>query len=130
MSSSAVLQKPLCRRQDLDKPRHRSQHDARDPQQSLTNMPIQPASRQVDDSLIALTQSRATREHQQLLLSAAQDAARLSEIRYRGGATSYLEVLTSETNYFAAQLNLARAQLQERLALIEIYSALGGGWEQ
>jgi outer membrane protein, multidrug efflux system len=39
-------------------------------------------------------------------------------------------VLTNETNYFAAQLNLARAGLNERLAVVQIYSALGGGWEQ
>ena len=61
---------------------------------------------------------------------AAQGAADLSGMRYRGGAASYLEVLTNETNYFAAQLNLARARLNERLSLVQIYTALGGGWEQ
>ncbi|MBV8818138.1 MAG: TolC family protein, partial [Acidobacteriaceae bacterium] len=55
---------------------------------------------------------------------------RLSDLRYRGGATSYLEVLTSQTNYFSAQLNLARARLSERLSLVQLYVALGGGWEQ
>lgn len=48
---------------------------------------------------------------------------------YRGGAASYLAVLTNQTNYFAAQLNLARARLNERLALVELYVALGGGWD-
>lgn len=65
----------------------------------------------------------------QLLTNSAQDAARLSELRYRGGATSYLGVLTSETNAFSAELNLARAQLNERLSLVQIYNALGGGWQ-
>jgi multidrug efflux system outer membrane protein len=91
---------------------------------------IQQAFRQVSDTLIALTKYREGREHQQLLTDAAEDAARLSDLRYRGGATSYLEVLTSQTNYFSAQLNLARAQLEERLSLVQVYNALGGGWEQ
>ncbi len=91
---------------------------------------IQQAFRQVSDALIALTKYREGREHQQLLTDAAEDAARLSDLRYKGGATSYLEVLTSQTNYFSAQLNLARAQLEERLSLVQAYTALGGGWEQ
>jgi multidrug efflux system outer membrane protein len=60
---------------------------------------------------------------------AAQDAARLSEVRYRGGATNYLEVLTNETNAFNAELGLAQAQLNELVSLVEIYRNLGGGWE-
>jgi multidrug efflux system outer membrane protein len=91
---------------------------------------IQQAFRQVSDALIALTKYRESREHQQLLTDAAADAARLSDLRYRGGAASYLEVLTNQTNYFSAQLNLARAQLAERLSLVQVYYALGGGWEQ
>jgi multidrug efflux system outer membrane protein len=91
---------------------------------------IQQAFRQVSDALIAYTKYRQFREHQDLLTTAAQGAAGLSQTRYRGGAASYLEVLTSETNSFAAELNLARARLNERLALVQIYNTLGGGWEQ
>src|SRR5579871_2389633 len=91
---------------------------------------IQTAFRQVSDGLIAYQKVREFREHQQRLTAAAEDAARLSDLRYRGGATSYLEVLTSQTNWFSAQLNLARARLNERLALVQLYTALGGGWEQ
>jgi len=91
---------------------------------------IQLAFRQVSDQLAAYGKFRDFREHQQRLTTAAADAARLSDMRYRGGAASYLEVLTSETNYFAAQLNLARAQLNERLSLVQMYNALGGGWQQ
>jgi multidrug efflux system outer membrane protein len=90
---------------------------------------IQTAFRQVSDALIAYRKYREFREHQEKLTAAAEDAARLSDLRYRGGATSYLEVLTSQTNYFAAQLNLSRAQLNERLTLVQLYAALGGGWE-
>lgn len=91
---------------------------------------IQQAFRQVSDALVSYTKYRQFREHQELLTAASQGAADLSETRYRGGAASYLEVLTNETNYFAAELNLARARLNERLALVQIYNALGGGWEQ
>lgn len=91
---------------------------------------IQTAFRQVADSLISRSKYREFREHQELLTSAAQSAATLSEMRYRGGAASYLEVLTNETNYFAAELNLARARLNERLSYVQLYNALGGGWEQ
>jgi multidrug efflux system outer membrane protein len=90
---------------------------------------IQQAFRQVSDALTSYGKFRGFREHQQRLTTAAEGAANLSEMRYRGGAASYLEVLTSETNYFAAQLNLARAQLNERLSLVRIYNALGGGWQ-
>lgn len=91
---------------------------------------IQQAFRQVSDALISYTKYRQFREHQELLTTAAQGADTLSKTRYGGGAASYLEVLTSETNYFAAALNLARSRLNERLALVQIYNALGGGWEQ
>lgn len=91
---------------------------------------IQQAFRQVSDALISYTKYREFRERQQALTTAAQGAANLSEIRYRGGVASYLEVLTNETNYFSAQLNLARAQLNERVSLVDLYGALGGGWEQ
>jgi multidrug efflux system outer membrane protein len=55
---------------------------------------------------------------------------RLSKILYQRGGASYLQVLTSENNAFAAELNLAQAQLNERLAPVQLYNALGGGWEQ
>lgn len=90
---------------------------------------IQQAFRQVSDALIAYRKYREFREHQEALTAAAQSASQLSQLRYKGGATSYLEVLTSETNYFSAELNLARARLNERLSLVQIYQALGGGWD-
>ena len=49
--------------------------------------------------------------------------------RSHDGGASYLQVLTSENNYFSAELNLAQAQLSERLALVQLYNALGGGWQ-
>jgi outer membrane protein, multidrug efflux system len=91
---------------------------------------IQQAFRGVSDALVEYRKDREFREQQEQLASSAEDAARLSETRYRGGATSYLEVLTNETNYFDAELGLAQAQLNELLGLVSIYRNLGGGWQQ
>jgi multidrug efflux system outer membrane protein len=91
---------------------------------------IQQAFRDVSDSLIACQKDRKYREQQELLTASAQDATRLAEIRYKNGVASYLEVLTNDTNYFSAELNLAQARLNELTDLVHLYNALGGGWEQ
>ena len=91
---------------------------------------IQTAFREVSDSLIAYSKYRDYRAHQEALTAAAREAANLSEIRYHGGVASYLEVLTNETTYYSAELNLAQARLNERLSLVQLYNALGGGWQQ
>jgi multidrug efflux system outer membrane protein len=91
---------------------------------------IQEAFREVSDSLVAYRKNQEFRAQQELLTSSAQGAAHLSDVRYQGGATSYLEVLTNQTNYFSAELNLAQARLNELLALVGLYKALGGGWQQ
>jgi outer membrane protein, multidrug efflux system len=91
---------------------------------------IQQAFREVSDSLVAYRKNQEFREQQALVTGAAQDATRLSNVRYSGGVSSYLEVLDSDTRYFDAQLLLAQAQLNERLALVQLYNALGGGWQE
>jgi outer membrane protein, multidrug efflux system len=91
---------------------------------------IQQSFREVSDSLVAYRKNQEFRAQQELLTNSAQDATRLSDMRYRGGVTSYLEVLDSDTRYFDAQLSLAQARLNERLALVQLYNALGGGWQQ
>ena len=91
---------------------------------------IQGAFRNVSDALIAYRKSREFRSQEELLFQSAQDAARLSHMRYSGGVTGYLEVLTNETNAFSAELGLVQAQLNELLALVQLYQALGGGWQQ
>ncbi len=83
----------------------------------------------VSNSLIALNKQRAAREQQEKLVVAAQDASSLARMRYQGGATSYLEVLTTDSVLFSAQLNLVAAQQGEALTLVQLYSALGGGWK-
>jgi outer membrane protein, multidrug efflux system len=90
---------------------------------------IQGAFRSVSDALIANRKSKEFRGQQELLFQSAQDAARLSHMRYNGGVTGYLEVLTNETNAFSAELELVQAQLNELLALVQVYQSLGGGWQ-
>jgi outer membrane protein, multidrug efflux system len=90
---------------------------------------IQGAFRDVSDSLVAYRKTQEFRQQQELLVASAEDAARLSHMRYSGGVASYLEVLTNETNYFSAELGLVQAQLNERLTLVQLYRSLGGGWE-
>jgi multidrug efflux system outer membrane protein len=90
---------------------------------------IRQAFREVSDALVGYRKLREFREQQALLLAAAQDARRLATIRYQGGVTSYLEVLDADTRLLDAELGLARAQLSELSALVEIYQALGGGWQ-
>ena len=87
------------------------------------------AFRDVSNALIALKKQRAYREEQEKLVAAAQDAVRLARMRYQGGSTSYLEVLTTDSNLYAAQLNLVNAQQGEALTIVQLYSALGGGWQ-
>src|ERR1700683_2053607 len=88
------------------------------------------AFRDVSNSLIALNKQRVNREEQEKLVAAAQDATRLARIRYQGGSTGYLEVLTTDSNLYTAQLNLVSAQQGEALTIVQLYGALGGGWQQ
>jgi len=87
------------------------------------------AFRDVSNALVAVDKQRAAREQQEKLVAAAQDATRLARVRYQGGATSYLEVLTTDSDLFSAQLNLVSTQEQEALSLVQLYGALGGGWQ-
>jgi multidrug efflux system outer membrane protein len=90
---------------------------------------IQGAFRDVSNALVAYRKYQEFRVQQQLLVESAQDAAHLSEIRFKAGTTDYLEVLTNETNSFTAELGLAQAQGNELIALVQLYQALGGGWQ-
>ncbi|MGB7129896.1 MAG: efflux transporter outer membrane subunit [Candidatus Sulfotelmatobacter sp.] len=91
---------------------------------------IQGAFRDVSNGLVAYRKDQEFTIQQQHLVESAQDAARLSEVRFKAGTTDYLEVLTNETNAFSAELGLAQAQANELIALVQLYQALGGGWQQ
>src|SRR5579863_157758 len=87
------------------------------------------AFRDTSDALIAVKKQRVAREEQEKLVAAAEDATHLARIRYQGGATSYLEVLTTDSSLFTAQLNLVNSREGEAQSLVQLYEALGGGWE-
>jgi multidrug efflux system outer membrane protein len=86
------------------------------------------ALRDVSNALIAYNKTREFREQQEKQTAASADAVRLARIRYNSGSTSYLEVLTTDTNLYNSQLTLEAAQQQEALSLVQLYNALGGGW--
>jgi outer membrane protein, multidrug efflux system len=90
---------------------------------------IQGAFRDVSNALVAYRKNQEFRMQQERLVEAAQDAARLSEVRFKAGTTDYIEVLTNNTNYFSAELGLAQAEGNELTALVQLYQALGGGWQ-
>src|SRR5882762_7273975 len=71
----------------------------------------------------------ATFESSSSLTARPHDARRLADVRYRGRATSYLEVLDSDTRMFSAELGVTEAELRELLSLVQVYRALGGGWQ-
>jgi outer membrane protein, multidrug efflux system len=91
---------------------------------------IQQAFREVSDALVEHRKRGEFRVQQELLVTSLRDAARLANIRYRGGVTSYLEVLDTERQLFDAELTLAQAQRDELVAIVRLYRALGGGWNQ
>ena len=91
---------------------------------------IATAFHDVSNALIAVNKQRDAREQQEKLVDAAEDAARLARVRYEGGATSYLEVLTTDSNLFSDQLDLVSAREGEAVSLVQLYQALGGGWQQ
>jgi outer membrane protein, multidrug efflux system len=91
---------------------------------------IQRAFGDVSDSLIGYQKLHQVRVRQQDTVADLQEAVRLSTMRYQGGTTTYLEVLDGQRSLFAAELTLAQARGNEYQSLVQLYRALGGGWQQ
>jgi multidrug efflux system outer membrane protein len=87
------------------------------------------ALKDVSNSLVAYQETRGRRVELAAQVDSAADAVRLARLRYSGGNTSYLEVLTTDTDLYSAQLLLAQAQQQEAFSIVQLYVALGGGWK-
>ena len=85
--------------------------------------------REVSDALIAYRRTREQRQQQDRLVHALTETARLSSLRYQGGLDSYLQVLDAERNLFQGRLALARLRLGELISFVQLYKALGGGWQ-
>ena len=66
---------------------------------------------------------------QQLLVTALEDRKRLAYVRYRGGVDTLLNALDADRDLFQAQLALSQIQLNEVLSVVQLYKALGGGWQ-
>jgi multidrug efflux system outer membrane protein len=90
---------------------------------------IQTAFTEVSDALIAHQRVREAREKQEALVGALTDRLRLAYLRYRGGVDTQLNALDADRDLFQAELDLARIRLQEVLAVVQLYKALGGGWQ-
>jgi multidrug efflux system outer membrane protein len=104
-----------------------SQHE-----QALTayKQAIQRAFGDVSDALIGYQELREVRVQQQQVVADLAESVRLSVMRYRGGTTTYLEVLDGQRSLFSAELTLAQARGNEYQSLVQLYRALGGGWQQ
>jgi outer membrane protein, multidrug efflux system len=90
---------------------------------------IQTAFAEVSDALIAHQRVRESRIKQEALVSALQDRLRLAYLRYRGGVDTQLNALDADRDLFQAELDLAQIRLNELLAVVQLYKALGGGWQ-
>jgi|SRR5215469_16368057 len=110
----------------------------------LSNRTPQPHRRATSNGLVyqnpVLTQliHTASVQHYDVRISAAQVLEAQAQLGIvcsnqfpsANVGASYLEVLTNDTTYFSTELNLVQAQLNERSALVQLYQALGGGWQQ
>ena len=90
---------------------------------------IYSALREVSDTLVGYSRTREQRAQEELLVGALSETTRLSQLRYKGGLDSYLQVLDAERNLFQGQLALAQLRLGEVLSFVQLYRALGGGWQ-
>jgi outer membrane protein, multidrug efflux system len=90
---------------------------------------IQRAFGDVSDALIGYQKLHEVRLRDQDTVADLQESVRLSNLRYSGGTTTYLEVLDGQRALFSAELELAQARGAEYQALVQLYRALGGGWQ-
>jgi multidrug efflux system outer membrane protein len=90
---------------------------------------IESSFREVSDALISVRKTAEQRAQEESLVKALRETERLSTLRYRGGLDSYLQVLDAQRNLFQGELALARLRRDELLSVVELYRALGGGWQ-
>ena len=89
---------------------------------------IQIALREVEDALVAYQRLREQRDSQQRIADAEHKRLRLTQSRYRGGVSSYFEVLDAERQSFSADLSLLQTTRDVYASVVQLYRALGGGW--
>jgi NodT family efflux transporter outer membrane factor (OMF) lipoprotein len=91
---------------------------------------IQTAFREVSDALVEYRKVKEIRTQQELLVTTLQDRSRLAYLRYQGGVDSLLNALDADRDLFNAELSLTQTRRNELLSLVQLYKALGGGWQQ
>ena len=91
---------------------------------------IQRAFGDVSDALVGYQKFHEVRVRQEDTVKDLQESVRLSDMRYKGGTTTYLEVLDGQRSLFSAELTLAQARGTEYQSLVQLYRSLGGGWQQ
>jgi multidrug efflux system outer membrane protein len=89
---------------------------------------VQQAFADVANSLVAYRQSRLYRVKLQEQTTTYKETSRLANVRFTGGATSFLEVLTTQQQYFSSELQTTQAWYAELQSYVQLYQALGGGW--
>jgi multidrug efflux system outer membrane protein len=90
---------------------------------------IQRAFGDVSDALIGDEKYHVVRERQEQTVKDLHESVNVSLMRYRGGTANYLEVLDSQRSLFNAELSLAHDRNNEYQGLVQLYKALGGGWQ-
>jgi outer membrane protein, multidrug efflux system len=89
---------------------------------------VQQAFADVANSLVAYRQSRLYRVKLEEQTTTYRETSRLANVRFTGGATSFLEVLTTQQQYFTSELQTTQAWYTELQSYVQLYQALGGGW--
>jgi NodT family efflux transporter outer membrane factor (OMF) lipoprotein len=90
---------------------------------------IQTAFSDVSNALIAHQRTREARIEQERLVGALEDRKRLAYIRYEGGVDTQLNALDADRDLFNAELTLAQTRYSELVSVVQLYKALGGGWQ-
>lgn len=90
---------------------------------------VRTAFQEVNDALVNVRQYTERETALSLSAEAAKNALQISENRYRDGYSSYLEVLDAQRVYNDAASNLALAREARLVASVDLFKALGGGWE-
>jgi outer membrane protein, multidrug efflux system len=90
---------------------------------------IQTAFSDVSNALIAHQRTRETRLEQERLVATLEDRKRLAYVRYQGGVDTQLNALDADRDLFATELTLAQVRYSELVSVVQLYKALGGGWQ-
>ena len=91
---------------------------------------VQNSFREVSDALVQYRKVKEIRTQQELLVTTLRDRSQLANVRYQGGVDSLLNALDADRELFNAELSLAQTRRNELLSLVQLYKALGGGWQQ